>query len=174
MKLDEENRQRQNIERAIYEEALEKVAVQGINQRDGLIVMGENWHPGVIGIVASRLVEKFYTPTIVLTMSNGICKGSGRSIEGFHLQHALSQCADVLVNYGGHSQAAGLGLRPEDLPACFSIIGIDVQRKGNINITRFCHLFQLRFFEANAHNLILRRPQTNTQMVIISPHSTSL
>ena len=117
VKLDEENRQRQNIERAIYEEALEKVAVQGINQRDGLIVMGENWHPGVIGIVASRLVEKFYTPTIVLTMSNGICKGSGRSIEGFHLQHALSQCADVLVNYGGHSQAAGLGLRPEDLPA---------------------------------------------------------
>lgn len=116
-KLDGENRQRQNIERAIYEEALEKVQAQGLNQQDGLIVVGENWHPGVIGIVASRLVERFYTPTIVLTLNNGLYKGSGRSIEGFHLQQALSQCSELLVNYGGHSQAAGLGLRPEDLPA---------------------------------------------------------
>jgi len=116
MKLDQENRQRQEIERAIYEEALEKVQAQGLNQQEGLIVVGENWHPGVIGIVASRLVEKFYTPTIVLTLTNGIYKGSGRSIEGFHLQQALAQCSDLLANYGGHSQAAGLGLKPENLP----------------------------------------------------------
>ncbi len=114
-KLDQENRQRQDIERAIYEEALEKVEAQGLNQQEGLIVVGENWHPGVIGIVASRLVEKFYTPTIVLTLNNGLYKGSGRSIEGFHLQQALAQCSDVLENYGGHSQAAGLGLKPENL-----------------------------------------------------------
>ena len=116
LKLDQENRQRQEIERAIYEEALEKVKVQGLNQQEGLIVVGEDWHPGVIGIVASRLVEKFYTPTIVLTLNNGLYKGSGRSIEGFHLQQALAQCSDLLANYGGHSQAAGLGLKPEDLP----------------------------------------------------------
>ena len=90
--------------------------MQGRNQQEGLIVVGEDWHPGVIGIVASRLVEKFYTPTIVLTLNNGLYKGSGRSIEGFHLQQALAQCSDLLANYGGHSQAAGLGLKPEDLP----------------------------------------------------------
>ena len=116
MKLDQENRQRQEIERDIYEEALEKVQMQGLNQQEGLIVVGEDWHPGVIGIVASRLVEKFYTPVIVLTLNNGLYKGSGRSIEGFHLQQALAQCSDLLANYGGHSQAAGLGLKPEDLP----------------------------------------------------------
>ena len=116
MKLDQENRQRQEIERAIYEEALEKVQMQGLNQQEGLIVVGEDWHPGVIGIVASRLVEKFYTPVIVSTLINGLYKGSGRSIEGFHLQQALAQCSDLLANYGGHSQAAGLGLKPEDLP----------------------------------------------------------
>ena len=113
--LDEENRSRQNIERAIYEEAIQLVDQQGLNQREGLIVAGEDWHPGVIGIVASRLVEKFYTPTIVLTLTNGVYKGSGRSIEGFHLQKALSACADLLLSYGGHSQAAGLSLLPENL-----------------------------------------------------------
>lgn len=115
--LDEANRNRQNIERAIYEEALEKVSQQGLHQQQGLIVVGESWHPGVIGIVASRLVERFYTPTIVLTLNNGLYKGSGRSIEGFHLQKALNQCADLLENFGGHSQAAGLGLKPENLSA---------------------------------------------------------
>lgn len=115
--LDEENRSRQNIERAIYEEALQMVEVQGLRQQDGLIVVGENWHPGVIGIVASRLVEQFFTPTIVLTLNNGLYKGSGRSFAGFHLQQALSQCADLLENFGGHSQAAGLGLKPENLAA---------------------------------------------------------
>lgn len=113
--LDAENRNRQNIERQIYEEAVAIVESQGIRQQDGLIVVGENWHPGVIGIVASRLVEQYYTPTIVLTKTNGIYKGSGRSIEGFHLQQALSQCSDILENYGGHSQAAGLGVAPEHL-----------------------------------------------------------
>ena len=113
--LDEENRNRQNIERQIYEEAVAMVEKQGIRQQDGLIVVGEDWHPGVIGIVASRLVEQYYTPTIVLTKTNGLYKGSGRSIEGFHLQQALSQCSDILENYGGHSQAAGLGVAPEHL-----------------------------------------------------------
>lgn len=115
--LDQENKKRQSIERQIYEEALEKVEAQGIRQQDGLIVVGEDWHPGVIGIVASRLVEQFYTPCIVLTRNNGVYKGSGRSIEGFHLQQALSQCAELLENYGGHSQAAGLGVKPENLAA---------------------------------------------------------
>lgn len=115
--LDEENRNRQGIERLIFEEALEQVLRSTDNIQYGLIVVGEQWHPGVIGIVASRLVERFYTPTIVLTYTNGIYKGSGRSIEGFHLQQALSECADLLLSFGGHSQAAGLSIAAENLTA---------------------------------------------------------
>ena len=114
-KLDAENKNRQEIEREIFEEALVKVASGKPDLHKGLIVIGDDWHPGVIGIVASRLVEQFYTPTIVLTKVNGLYKGSGRSIEGFHLQQALAQCADCLENYGGHAQAAGLSVQPEKL-----------------------------------------------------------
>ncbi len=114
-KLDAENKSRQEIEREIFEEALVKVASSKPDLRKGLIVIGEDWHPGVIGIVASRLVEQFYTPTIVLTKVNGLYKGSGRSIEGFHLQQALAQCADYLESFGGHAQAAGLSVQPENL-----------------------------------------------------------
>lgn len=113
--LDAMNKERQNIERAIFEEAIAMVERDGFNQKHGIIVVGQDWHPGVIGIVASRFVEKFYTPTIVLTLNNGVYKGSGRSIKGFHLQQALSQCADILETYGGHSQAAGLGVLPENV-----------------------------------------------------------
>jgi len=80
-----------------------------------LVLASEDWHPGVIGIVASRLVEKYYRPTIVLTLQNGVYKGSGRSIPGFHLQQALTKCQDLLETFGGHSQAAGLSLLPDNL-----------------------------------------------------------
>lgn len=115
--LDEENKKRQAIERQIFEEALAIVEGSHDEIQAGLVVVGEDWHPGVIGIVASRLVERFYTPTIVLTRTNGIYKGSGRSIEGFHLQQALSECEEYLESYGGHAQAAGLSLKLENLAA---------------------------------------------------------
>lgn len=115
--LDEENRNRQAIEKEIYEQALLKVEARGDNIQQGLIVVGEGWHPGVIGIVASRLVERFYTPTIILTNLNGVYKGSGRSIADFHLQQALVACGDLLESFGGHSQAAGLSVLAENLPA---------------------------------------------------------
>lgn len=116
-KLDEENKNRQSIERVIYEEALGKVAGEPDDVHFGLVVVGNDWHPGVIGIVASRLVERFYAPTIVLTYVNGVYKGSGRSVEGVHLQQALSACADLLLSFGGHSQAAGLSVAPENVDA---------------------------------------------------------
>ena len=112
-KLDDENRDRQNIEREIYEEVLEIIEQNHLDARRGIVVCGENWHPGVIGIVASRLAEKFYTPTIIFTKINDIYKGSGRSIEGFHLQQGLSKCADILESFGGHAQAAGLSIKKE-------------------------------------------------------------
>ncbi|MBQ7043958.1 MAG: single-stranded-DNA-specific exonuclease RecJ [Clostridia bacterium] len=78
-----------------------------------LVVSGEGWHDGVIGIVASRLVEKYGKPTIIITSKDGTAKGSGRSIDGFSLYDALCACADVLEHYGGHTLAAGLGLPTE-------------------------------------------------------------
>ncbi len=114
-RLDEENRDRQNIERQIFEEALLSVTEKGMDAHRGIIVCGDNWHPGVIGIVASRIAERFYTPVIVFTQNNGLYKGSGRSIEGFHLQQALAKCADILESFGGHAQAAGLSIKAENM-----------------------------------------------------------
>lgn len=114
-RLDEENRDRQNIERQIFEEALLNVADGTTDAHRGIVVCGDNWHPGVIGIVASRIAERFYTPVIVFTRNNSLYKGSGRSIEGFHLQQALAKCADILESFGGHAQAAGLSIKAENM-----------------------------------------------------------
>jgi single-stranded-DNA-specific exonuclease len=74
----------------------------------GLVLAGEGWHPGVVGIVASRVVERFHRPAVLIAMENGAGKGSGRSIEGFHLYDALSACSGHLSRFGGHRHAAGV------------------------------------------------------------------
>lgn len=114
-KLNTENQNRQNIEAQITQEAVQMLENIDMDKEKCIILMSPQWHPGVIGIVASRLVEKYYRPTIILTLTNGTLKGSGRSIPGFHLYNALSQCQDLLINFGGHSQAAGLSLSQENL-----------------------------------------------------------
>ena len=81
-----------------------------LQNRSFMVFVGEGWHRGVIGIVASRVVEKFHRPVLVLSSDGGICQGSGRSIPGFHLLDALDQCRDLLTQYGGHAQAAGCTL----------------------------------------------------------------
>jgi single-stranded-DNA-specific exonuclease len=83
--------------------------------RKSTVVYQENWHKGIVGIVASRIIEHHYKPTIVLTLSNGKITGSARSIKGFNMFEGLNQCADYLENYGGHYFAAGLTLYPEKL-----------------------------------------------------------
>jgi single-stranded-DNA-specific exonuclease len=108
--LEQQNRARQAIERKILEGALAQVTAGGWD-KDGkcAIVLGdEGWHPGVIGIVASRLVDRFHRPAIMVALNNGHGQGSGRSIAGFHLAHALHACAEHLETYGGHEMAAGL------------------------------------------------------------------
>jgi single-stranded-DNA-specific exonuclease len=108
--LEQQNRARQAIERKILDGALAQVASGGWD-KDGkcAIVLGdEGWHPGVIGIVASRLVDRFHRPAIMVALNNGHGQGSGRSIAGFHLAHALHACAEHLESYGGHEMAAGL------------------------------------------------------------------
>ena len=108
--LQETNMERQEIERSIHEEARANVAAQGHLADYVTVVAGENWHPGVIGIVASRLVEEFYKPTLVISIDNGVGKGSCRSIEGFNIYNALKSCEDILIQFGGHAAAAGFSI----------------------------------------------------------------
>jgi len=105
--LNQENIKRQEIEKEIWDSALPRI--EGEGRSDKVIVLhDEDWHAGVIGIVASRIVERFYRPTILITMKNGRGTGSGRSIPGFSLYKALDACREDLSGFGGHSLAAGL------------------------------------------------------------------
>ena len=114
--LDRENEARRAMEAEILDEALAKIEQEDMLSDWVLVVDGEGWHPGVIGIVASRLVDRFARPAIVIGYDGDTGKGSGRSIRGFDLFHALSGCADVLERFGGHQMAAGLTVRRELVP----------------------------------------------------------
>ena len=113
--LEEQNRQRQSIERGIADAAIEQVEKLGMDKDEcrAIVLASPDWHPGVIGIVASRLVERFCRPTILVAFNGEFGQGSGRSIPGFHLAHALEACGENLENSGGHEMAAGLKVRPE-------------------------------------------------------------
>jgi single-stranded-DNA-specific exonuclease len=113
--LDRHNRERQEVENQIFSAAIEQIEADLSAARDAAIVAGgRGWHPGVLGIVASRLARKYHRPTIVVGFDEkGAGKGSGRSIEGLNLVEALSRCAAVLEKYGGHEMAAGVSLREE-------------------------------------------------------------
>jgi single-stranded-DNA-specific exonuclease len=112
--LDKENQRRKNIDEKTLNEALEQIRQNVDIQNDKAIILAsEGWHQGVIGIVASRLVEKFHLPTIMIAIDGNEAKGSARSIPGFHLYNALKECEDMLLRYGGHKYAAGLTIKPE-------------------------------------------------------------
>jgi single-stranded-DNA-specific exonuclease len=118
MLISVKNSERKEHDLAITDEALSMIAADVIMQeRKSTVVFNENWHKGVIGIVASRLTEKYYRPTIVLTRSNGHVAGSARSVVGFDLYEALCGCSDLLLQFGGHKYAAGLTMRPEQVEA---------------------------------------------------------
>ncbi len=108
--LESENFQRRKIDEDTYFNALELVESLGYSDDLAIILHQENWHPGVIGIVASRLVEKFYKPTVMLTTMDGVAKGSARSVNDFNIYDALKKCEDLLIHYGGHQAAAGLAV----------------------------------------------------------------
>ncbi len=114
--LQETNLERQRIERGIHEEARLDVSRQGDMADKVLVIAHDNWHPGVIGIVASRLVEEFYKPTLMITVVDGIGKGSCRSIEAFNMYDALHYASDLLVQFGGHQQAAGFSIEAKNIP----------------------------------------------------------
>ncbi len=112
------NNERKEHDLTITDQALAMIAddAMGLN-RKSTVVFNEKWHKGVIGIVASRLTEKYYRPTIVLTRSNGHVAGSARSVVGFDLYEALCECSDLLLQFGGHKYAAGLTMQPEKVEA---------------------------------------------------------
>ena len=111
------NNDRKNIDREITQNAIEMVQEgKALAHENATIVYNPKWNKGVVGIVASRLVEAFYKPTVVLTKSNGFVTGSARSVAGFDLYEAIENCADLLENFGGHIYAAGLTLKEENLP----------------------------------------------------------
>lgn len=115
--INEHNNERKNIDRRITQEALEMVRSGNcLSGANATIVYNPHWHKGVVGIVASRLVEAFYKPTIVFTKSQeGLVTGSARSVHGFDLYDAIESCSDLLENFGGHLYAAGLTLKEENL-----------------------------------------------------------
>lgn len=114
--LDIQNKERQITEQQILEEALEMIAKDPNFEKKKVIVLAhEDWHHGVIGVVASRISEKYYKPCILISHSNGIGKGSGRSIEGFNLFDALSECGELLTQFGGHKIAAGLTINVSEI-----------------------------------------------------------
>lgn len=117
--INEHNNERKSIDRRITQEALDMVRSGNcLSGNNATIVYNPEWHKGVVGIVASRLVEAFYKPTIVLTKSQGgLVTGSARSVHGFDLYDAIESCSDLLENFGGHLYAAGLTLREENLEA---------------------------------------------------------
>ncbi len=118
LSLDVHNRERQKIERSIAQEVIGAVRAKFKPESDFVIVEGQLlWHVGVIGIVASRVLQQFYRPTIIVGGEGAEWRGSGRSIAGFDLAAALRQCSDLLVHHGGHAMAAGLSIQPANLAA---------------------------------------------------------
>jgi single-stranded-DNA-specific exonuclease len=118
--LKEQNSQRQQCERKIFKQACEMIVEGDLNHPDrkSIVLACENWHTGVIGIVASRIVDKFYRPTIMInagSCENGIAQGSGRSIPGFCLLSAIKACSHHLASFGGHKMAAGITIEPDKI-----------------------------------------------------------
>jgi single-stranded-DNA-specific exonuclease len=115
--IDECNETRKDLDRSITVEAHDLIATNPeLLKKKSTVLYNKDWHKGVIGIVASRLTESFYRPTIILTESKGFATGSARSVEGFDLYKAIESCSDLLENFGGHMYAAGLTLKIENIP----------------------------------------------------------
>ncbi|MCK6621029.1 MAG: single-stranded-DNA-specific exonuclease RecJ [Calditrichaceae bacterium] len=116
--LEKENKVRRDVDETTFKEALEIIESQFDAANDyAFVLYKRDWHPGVIGIAASRIVERFYRPTIMISVVDGIGKGSARSIANFNVYEAIKQCSQHLITFGGHKYAAGLTIREENIPS---------------------------------------------------------
>lgn len=116
--IDQYNRDRKELDKKITEEANDIISnnVNIIQGKKSVVIYNKDWHKGIIGIVASRLTELYYKPSVVLTCSNGIATGSSRSVQGFDIYSAINSVRDLLLNFGGHPYAVGLSLKEENIP----------------------------------------------------------
>lgn len=115
--INQYNETRKDLDKAMTEEANRIVAgLEGLNDRRSIVLFNEQWHKGVIGIVASRLTEVYYRPAVVLTRTDNLATGSARSVSGFDVYKAIEYCRDLLENFGGHTYAAGLSMKIENVP----------------------------------------------------------
>jgi len=115
--LENENYERRKIDEMTFSHAMELIDKEiDLDNELGIVLHDENWHPGVIGIVASRVVEKYYRPAVMLSTIDGVAKGSARSVTGFNIYEALEQCKDLLLQFGGHEAAAGVALELDKIP----------------------------------------------------------
>ena len=114
-KINEYNKTRQEIEKNIYNEAVEQIEKEGLDTKNTIVVSGKGWHHGVIGIVSSKITELYFKPSILLCEEDGECKGSGRSIPGFDLHEALMECNDTIEKFGGHAMAVGININKEKI-----------------------------------------------------------
>ena len=112
-KLNEYNKIRQETEKNIYEDAVNQIEQNKLNEKNAIIVSGENWHHGVIGIVSSKITDLYFKPSILLCNEGEFSKGSGRSIPGFDLHQALMQCQDTIDRFGGHAMAIGITIKTD-------------------------------------------------------------
>ena len=113
-----DNTERREVDSSITEQALEKISlIKDYDLKMATVIYDENWHKGVVGIVASRIIETYYKPTIVLTRNENLATGSARSVPGFNLYDAIYACREYLTSYGGHFAAAGLSMLPENVEA---------------------------------------------------------
>ena len=115
--LEEANRTRQTLERETTKEALAQLDLETLAASHVVLVSGENWNPGLIGLTAGRLCERFHLPAVALSIRGDTAVGSCRSIPGINIYRALAACEDLLEHFGGHEQAAGLSVKPENIPA---------------------------------------------------------
>ena len=115
--LNDLNRRRQSLEQEVLKQALSLIRQEGWEQRPVMVLGREGWHPGVLGIAAARLAEEFHRPVALVSLKDGLGKGSARSIEGYHLFQGLRACRQHLVKFGGHEAAAGFTVVEENLPA---------------------------------------------------------
>lgn len=160
--LDSRNRERQKIEKGIADEAIGAIRAKFNPATDHVIVEGQlMWHIGVVGIVASRVLQEFYRPTLIIGGEGDEWRGSGRSIEGFDLAAALRECTDLLVRHGGHAMAAGVTIRPDQIEPLRSRLN-DLARR-TLKPEQFQPPLRLDA-EVNAGDLGLERVRELTQL----------
>ena len=172
--LDGFNCERQEIERKMTVSALEQVGERD-EEKAGLVLYGDDWHPGVVGILASRLSRKYNCPCIVLGREEDLAKGSGRSANGINLVEVLAECGDLLESWGGHPMAVGVSLKTSNVAALQERFAIAVEKaceagmeESTIEIAQWLELNQIKNELMNELDLIHPFGQSNEEPVFAS------